>query len=257
MGLEAILVAIAGFVGGFVSTLASNGSSVTLPALDLLGLPEHTANGTNRLSVVALGLVGTISFARERLIDWRKGAWIAALIAAGTIVGSLAATRLSDAILDAIVIAGLLLVLGMLLLRPGRWLEGKEGTLRPFDWSQAAVYFAIGVYAGLVVLGSGFFILAALVLLTGCDLREGNAMKAFILLVVGLQSLLIFGESGEVDWSAGLPLALGSAAGAYVAARLITRPRAKAWVYRFLVLVVVLSIVHLVIVDSTKFLQHT
>jgi uncharacterized membrane protein YfcA len=50
---------------------------------------------------------------------------------------------------------------------------------------------------------------------------------------------------------------LGSAAGAYVAARLVTRPSAKAWVYRFLVLVVVLSIVHLVMVDSTKFLQHT
>ncbi len=256
MGLEAVLVAIAGLIGGFVSTLASNGSSVTLPALELLGLPEHTANGTNRLSVVALGLVGTISFARERLIDWRKGAWIAALIAAGTIVGSLAATRLSDGILDAIVVAGLLLVLGMLLLRPGRWLEGKEGRLRPFDPTQAAVYFAIGVYAGLVVLGSGFFILAALVLLTGCDLREGNAMKAFILLVVGLQSLLIFGETGEVDWSAGLPLALGSAAGAYAAARLVTRPWAKAWVYRFLVLVVVASIVHLIMVDSTKFLQH-
>ena len=183
-GAGAILVAIAGLVGGFVSTLASNGSSVTLPALELFGLPEHVANGTNRLSVVALGLVGTISFARKRLIDWRKGAWIAALIAAGTIVGSLAATRLSDAALDAIVIAGLLLV-------------------------------------------------------------------------VGLQSLLIFGETGEVDWSAGLPLALGSAAGAYVAVRLVTRPSAKAWVYRFLVLVVVLSIVHLVMVDSTKFLQHT
>jgi uncharacterized protein len=78
-----------------------------------------------------------------------------------------------------------------------------------------------------VVLGSGFFILAALVLLTGCDLREGNAMKAFILLIVGLQSLLVFGETGEVDWSAGVPLALGSAVGAYVAARLISRPWAK------------------------------
>jgi hypothetical protein len=30
---------------------------------------------------------------------------------------------------------------------------------------------------------------------------------------------------------------------------------AKTWVYRFLVLVVVLSIVHLVMVDSTKFLH--
>ncbi len=99
--------------------------------------------------------------------------------------------------------------------------------------------------------------LAALVMLTGCDLREGNAMKAFILLVVGLQSLLIFGETGEVDWSAGLPLALGSAAGAYAAAQLVTSASAKVWVYRFLVLVVILSIAYLLVVDSGKVLQHT
>ena len=98
--------------------------------------------------------------------------------------------------------------------------------------------------------------LAALVLLTGCDLRHGNAMKAFILLVVGLQSLLIFGESGEVDWSVGAPLALGSTAGAYLAARLASRDRAEVWVYRFLIVVVVLSIIDLIIVDSTKYLQH-
>jgi hypothetical protein len=41
--------------------------------------------------------------------------------------------------------------------------------------------------------------LAALVLLTGYDLRQGNAMKAFILLVVGLQSLWVFSEAREVD----------------------------------------------------------
>ncbi len=124
--MNEFLVAIAGIVGGFVSTLASNGSSVTLPALELLGLSEHVANGTNRLSVVALGLVGTISFARERLIDRRKGGWISFLIAAGTIVGSFAATRLSDSILDAIVVSGLLVVLGMLLLRPSRCLQGRR-----------------------------------------------------------------------------------------------------------------------------------
>src|SRR3712207_3038572 len=88
MGLKELLVAIAGFVGGFVSILASNGSSVTLPALELFGLPEHVINGTNRLSVVALWLMGTIHFSREGLIDWRKGAWMAVLIALGTTVGS-------------------------------------------------------------------------------------------------------------------------------------------------------------------------
>ena len=253
--LEALLVAIAGLVGGFVSTLASNGSAVTLPALEFLGLPEYVANGTNRLSVVALGLVGTISLSREGLVHWRTGGWISALIALGTVVGSLVAIELSDAVLDVIVVAGLLFVLGLLLLRPGRWLEGKEGTLRPFGWGQAVVYLAIGVYAGLVVLGSGFFMLAALVLLTGCDLRHGNAMKAFILLVVGLQSLLIFGESGEVSWTAGVPLALGSVVGAYLAARLVSKAWARVWVYRFLVLVVVLTILHLIVTDSEKYLQ--
>lgn len=72
----------------------------------------------------------------------------------------------------------------------------------------------------------------------------------------GLQSLLIFGESGDVNWSAGIPLAFGSAAGAYLAGRLAARDWAKVWVYRFLVLVVILSIAHLIMVDSTKFLQH-
>jgi uncharacterized protein len=253
--LEALLVAIAGFVGGFVSTLASNGSSVTLPALELFGLSEHVATGTNRLSVLTLGLVGTISFARRGLVDWRKGAWIAGCIALGTAVGSLIAVELSDAVLDVIVISGLVGVLGMVLAKPGRWLRGREGALRPFDWRQAAVYLVIGVYAGLVVLGSGFFMLAALVLLTGCDLREGNTTKAFILLVVALQSLLIFAESGEVDWGAGIPLALGSSVGAYFAARLAAK--SWVWVYRFLVLVVVLSIAYLLVVDSTKFVQHT
>jgi uncharacterized membrane protein YfcA len=225
--LEALLVVVAGFVGGFVSTLASNGSAVTLPALELLGLPEHLANGTNRLSVVALGLVGTISFYRQGLLDWRKGGQIAVTIASGAIVGSLFAVKFSDTALDAIVTTGLLLVLGLLLIRPGRWLEGKEGTLRPFGWGQALAYFAISVYAGLVVLGSGFFMLAALVLLTGCDLRQGNAMKAFILLIVGLESLLIFDETHEVSWAVGIPLALGSATGAYIAAWLATEDWAR------------------------------
>ena len=255
MVLKEILVTVAGFVGGFVSILASNGSSVTLPALELFGLPEHAANGTNRLSVVALGLIGTIHFSREGLIDWRKGAWMAALIALGTMVGSIADVDLSDAVLDAVVIVGLFLVLGMILLKPSHWLQGKGGALRPFGWAQAAVYFAIGVYAGLVVLGSGFFILAALVLLSGYDLRHGNAMKAFILLVVGLQSLFVFADRGEVDWIAGAPLALGSALGAYLAARLATKVWTRVWVYRFLVLAVVASIGYLIMTDSGKFLQ--
>jgi uncharacterized membrane protein YfcA len=82
-------------------------------------------------------------------------------------------------------------------------------------------------------------------------------MKAFILLIVGLQSLLILGESDELSWAAGVPLALGSAVGAYAAARLVAGASARVWAYRFLVLIIVLSIARLLMVDSAEYLQHT
>ena len=82
-------------------------------------------------------------------------------------------------------------------------------------------------------------------------------MKASIPPVVGLQSLLIFADTREGDWTAGMPLALPSASGAYIAAKLATRDWARAWVYRFLVLVVILAIVHLTMVNDAKCLQHT
>jgi uncharacterized membrane protein YfcA len=72
MSLEGVLVAIA----GFVSTLASNGSSVTLPALEFLGLPEHVANGTNRLSVVALGSAGGAYLAAWSVSSARAKVWL-------------------------------------------------------------------------------------------------------------------------------------------------------------------------------------
>ena len=99
--------------------------------------------------------------------------------------------------------------------------------------------------------------LATLVLLTGCDLRQGNAMKAFILLVVGLQSLLIFADTREVDWALGIPLATGSAVGAYVPTRLASIDGTKVWVYRLLVLLVIVAIAQLIMVDDRSFLQHT
>ena len=76
ISLEGVLVTNAGFAGGFVSTLASNGSSVTPPALEFLGPPEHVADGTNRLSVVALGSTGGAYLAARLVSSARAKVWV-------------------------------------------------------------------------------------------------------------------------------------------------------------------------------------
>jgi len=51
--IETIAVLIAGILSGFINTLASSGSAVTLPLLIFLGLPPAIANGTNRIPIMA------------------------------------------------------------------------------------------------------------------------------------------------------------------------------------------------------------
>jgi hypothetical protein len=65
-------------------------------------------------------LVGTVGFYRRMLVDWRKVSLIAVLVGLGIIVGSLVAVELGEAVLDGVVTAGLLFVLGLLLVEPGR-----------------------------------------------------------------------------------------------------------------------------------------
>jgi uncharacterized protein len=55
----------------------------------------------------------------------------------------------------------------------------------------------------------------------------------------------IFVAAGNVRWTEGLLMSAGSIAGGYVGARLTMHEGAKFWVFRILVAVLLLEIVHL------------
>lgn len=49
----------AGFLSGFLNTIASAGSAATLPLLVFMGLPANIANATNRVQI-AMGRFSSI-----------------------------------------------------------------------------------------------------------------------------------------------------------------------------------------------------
>ena len=71
LGCSIIFIA-AVFAAGF-GTLIGGSSIVTIPALILLGLPPHTAIGTDRFGIIGVGISGWYEFHRKRLIDYRIG----------------------------------------------------------------------------------------------------------------------------------------------------------------------------------------
>jgi uncharacterized membrane protein YfcA len=135
----------------------------------------------------------------------------------------------------------MVMMLFVILIRPKRWLEGRPETLnqRP-TWTQALIFFAIGVYGGFIQAGVGIFLLAGLVLSAGYDLVRANAVKVLIVLCFTLFALAVFLINGQVRWSVGLILAVGNMLGAWVAARMAVE-RGATFVRWLLIAVVAVS----------------
>ncbi|HIP72025.1 MAG TPA: sulfite exporter TauE/SafE family protein, partial [Anaerolineae bacterium] len=185
-----VAVIAAGFVAGFINTLAGSGSLVSLPVLIFLGLPANVANGTNRVAILAQNIVGVKSFDRQKVLD-RRGAVILAIPAIfGSLIGAQIAVNLNEEMMRRVIGGLMIVMLVVILARPKRWLHGSAEYMqeRP-SWKQLTVFFFIGIYGGFIQAGVGIFLLAGLVLSIGYDLVRANAVKVAIVLAFTVAAL--------------------------------------------------------------------
>lgn len=235
-------VIAAGFLCGFINTLAGSGSLITLPLLIFLGLDAGVANGTNRVAILLQNVVGVSRFQRKGLLPLKGGLILAAPAIVGAIIGARIAVDIDEETLRR-VIGGLMVVMFIvLLIRPKRWLEGRPEMLNRPGWLQMLIFFGIGVYGGFIQAGVGIFLLAGLVLSAGYDLVRANAVKVLIILCFTIFALVVFILNGQVRWAIGLILAIGNMAGAWVAVHTAAQRGAK-FVRWILIAVVVVSAV--------------
>ena len=231
----------AGFIAGFINTLAGSGSLVTLPLLIFLGLPANVANGTNRVGVLFQNVVAVGSFHNQNVLDWRRGLILSIPAIIGSIIGAQIAVNLDETMMRRTIGALMVVMLIVILVRPRRWLVGRpELADKPFGWPQWLIFFAIGVYGGFIQAGVGIFLLAGLVLSAGYDLVRANAVKVLIVLVFTVSALAVFLFNQQVVWTIGLIVAVGQMAGAWVAARMAVK-RGAVFVRWLLIAVVAVS----------------
>jgi uncharacterized membrane protein YfcA len=235
------LLVAAGFVAGFVNTLAGSGSAVTLPVLIFMGLPASIANGTNRVAIVLQNVAGVTSFRQRGVLDPRGAFLLSVPAILGSVIGAQISLSLNEELLQRVIGLVMLAMLVIILLRPRRWLRGTLERMAGLpDWKHLLLFFIIGMYGGFIQVGVGIFLLAGLVLGIGYDLVRANAVKVTIVLCFTLVALMVFMLNGRVQWREGLILAVGNMLGAWVGARFAV-DQGVVWVRRILIAIVVFS----------------
>lgn len=245
MPIEFLIAAFGGLLCGFLNTVASSGSAVTLPLLVFMGLSPMVANATNRVPVVVAALFATVTFLRAKVIDWKIAIKILIPTAFGSIVGaefvdSLAQENIKLLISVAVLLAFILLFSGLKEL-----LQKELEEVSRFNFLVYIILFLVGFWLGLIVLDGATYLLLALIVFVRLPLVKANAYKNLVILVTSAIALSVFAKNGEVNWEIGGVMAIGAMLGGLIGARFVLNPIAKVWTFRFLVIIIFLELVHI------------
>ncbi len=213
---EALLLIGGGFLAGIINVNAGGGSLLTVPLLNLAGVPGTIANGSNRVGVLAANLSAVTTFRRLGMSGLRPAVPVLLPVLVGAGLGATVSSYLTDGAFERIF--GFMMV-------PILLLSLRKAALVNTDteksWSpvvRAIVFFAVGTYGGAFQAGVGLLLLLALSR-AGFDLVMANSVKVVVVLAQTLIALPIFIARGQVAWGPALVLAVGFAAGGAMGAR--------------------------------------
>lgn len=236
------ILIIAGFMVGWINTIAGSGSAITYSIFMLLGMPASMANGSIRVGVVMQTLAASGNFWKHKVLNLKEGLILGIPTIFGTVLGAYIASITDEFVFEKIVGVIMIFMLFMILYKPQRWIKGKDELIKAkFNLKSILIFFGIGIYGGFIHIGVGIFLLSGLVLASGYDLVRANALKVFIVLLYSPFALGVFIYRGQIDFDIALIASIGNLLGGFFASKFAVNWGASAirWV---LVVVLILFI---------------
>jgi uncharacterized membrane protein YfcA len=246
--LEGVLVLAAGVFAGAINTIVGSGTLVTFPVLLAVGYGPVVANVSNTLGLVPGSVSGAIGYRAELAGQRRRALVLLSASFLGGITGAVLLLSLPSSAFETIVPVLIALALVLVVLQPrlSRALAARGGHARPHGgpllWGGV---FGTGVYGGYFGAAQGVILLALLGITIPDDIQRLNALKNVLAALVNGVAAAIFVVVADIAWLPALLLAVGSAAGGQLGAR-VGRSLSPAVLRGVIVVVGLAAIVQLV-----------
>ncbi|WP_030618906.1 sulfite exporter TauE/SafE family protein [Streptomyces sclerotialus] len=224
---EALAVFAAGTGAGAINVVVGSGTLITFPVLLGIGLPPVTANVSNNLGLVPGAISGAIGYRRELRGQRRRIVrfGIAALL--GGLAGAVLLLALPSDAFDAIVPALVAVALVLVVLQPRlsaavKARRARNGTTPHRDGGLGLLtgLLLASAYGGYFGAAQGVLYISLMGLLLDEDLQRLNALKNVLALLVNGIAAVFFLFVADFDWTAVLLIAVGSALGGQIGAKI-------------------------------------
>ncbi len=246
------MLALVGFVAGFIDSIAGGGGMLALPALLLAGLDPLTALATNKLQGSFGTASATYAFWKRGLLRPQEHKAAIAMVFVGAALGVVLvsfAPRDTLSIIMPVMLVGVAIYFAL----APRLTDVARTARLPIAAFSFGIAPVLGFYDGFFGPGTGSFFMLALVSLFGLGLLEATARTKLFNFTSNIASLLLFFLTAKIIWPIGLVMGLAQVAGAQLGARLAIRNGA-AVIRPLLVLVCVAMAVKLLADHSNSIL---
>ncbi len=218
--IDQLWLILLGFAAGILgSMIGLGGGIIVVPVLTFLGFPPTVAASNSLFAALSNAIASTISYSRQKRIDFSIGLKLGLLSIPGTILGAVISTDSAPDVFK--ILFGLVLIASTVYIFLRKNLESKEKIL-----SKQMIIFAIGAsfFAGIISsffgIGGGIIFVPLMVVGMGMAMKRAAPTSQLILLFASLSGVITHSILGHPDFTQAGLLAIGSFAGGLVGARL-------------------------------------
>jgi uncharacterized membrane protein YfcA len=231
-----------GLLAGTVDAVAGGGGLISVPVLLSVGIPPHSALGTNKFQSSIGTAIATWSYHRHGLIAWRSLRLGLVVVFFGAVAGAVAAQILSGSFLKTLIPWLLLIILCYAIFAPRFGADDNPAKI-PESRFYGVFGSTLGFYDGFLGPGVGSFWVFSLTHFLGFNLTKATAYTKVFNLTSNLTALFCFVVAGNVDYRVGLCMAAGQLIGGRLGAQVAIKNGAKLIRPLFLVMVTVTILV--------------
>ena len=209
-----------GFTAGVLgSMIGLGGGIIVVPVLTFLGFPPTVAASNSLFAALSNSIASTISYSKQRRIEYSLGLKLGLLSIPGTVLGALFSTNVAPDVFK--ILFGFVLIASAAYIFLRKKIESKEKKT-----SKQLMIFAIGAsfFAGIISsffgIGGGIIFVPLMVAGMGMTMKKAAPTSQMILLFASFSGVVVHSLLGHPDFLQSGLLAFGSFIGGLVGAKL-------------------------------------
>ncbi len=225
--IDQLWLVLLGFAAGFLgSMIGLGGGIIVVPVLTFLGFPPTAAASNSLFAALSNATASTISYSRQRRIDFSLGMKLGMLSIPGTVLGAVVSTDAAPDVFQ--MLFGFVLIASAAYIFLRKKIETKEKTLS----KQVAIFtvgasFFAGIISSFFGIGGGIIFVPLMVVGMGMAMKKAAPTSQMVLFFASLSGVIVHSILGHPDFiHAGL-LAVGSFFGGLVGAKLSLHVRER------------------------------